>query len=278
MEKCVKVELHYGELLDLFVDRIRELQDLPCAPPASFTTACDAFKHDWRQRFLVAGPAGTSPRTIVRPVVAAPPRALASLVAFYITHRVFTPDPNPVDFADQLIAEHRPGIPDQTDPEIAALIADVRAAANSEGFAVYHAAASPAVPMSPEPLVLRLAALSAAGVLTALIVDSAVWPGPGNNGAASAVEQVIRSADWIGPVLLPTIDVTEGRVDVDIILSERRLPPRLVALPRASDARIALLSQTFLAIRPRVLLHAAGDLMASAERVPLLKSTAVKPG
>lgn len=268
MEKCVKVEPHYGELLDLFVARIRDLPTLPPASEVSFATANDAFKYDWVGHFRFAGAPVAPPSTPPLPVAPVVPRALASIVAFYVTRRPFTPDSNAVDFADQLVAEALPGAPAPADPVFNALLADVRAAGVAEGFTVFHAAANPVVPASPEPLLARLASLSESRVLTALLVDPAVWPGPPADAPAAAVENIIRSGSWTGPVLLPTLDARA--VNVDEVVAACSLPQRLVALPPASEARVAALRRAFVDARGRVL-RMSTDQAPDAERVPVLK-------
>src|SRR6266566_3584055 len=68
MEKCVTFEPHYGELLDLFVDRIRGMPELPPALGISFATAHDAFRYDWRAHCTGAGTAaGPAPAPGPRP-------------------------------------------------------------------------------------------------------------------------------------------------------------------------------------------------------------------
>jgi hypothetical protein len=266
MEKCVKVEPHYGELLDLFVEGIRSMAKLPPASGVSFATATDAFKHNWLGHFTSAGATIVPPSARVAPVV---PSALASVVAFYITRRPFTPDPNAVDFADQLIAEALPDAPVPADLVLDALLADVRAAGVAEGLSVFHAAGNPVVPVSPEPLLARLAYLSKSGVLTALVVEPAVWPGTaGLTPHANAVEQIIRSPNWTGPVLVANLD-TNG-VNVDNLAAARSLPPRLVALPRVSEERVVALRRAFVDARGRVL-RASTERAPAAEQLPLLK-------
>lgn len=270
MEKCVKVEPHYGELLDLFVARIRGLAELPPAVNVSFATAHDAFNYDWVSHFTSAG------ATIAPPTAHAPtdapvaPRPLASVVVFYVTRRTFTPDTNAVYFADQLIAEPLPGVPAATDPALAALLADVREAGVAEGFTVFHAAADPAVPARAETLIARLSYLSESFVLTALVIDPSVWPGTSAlETGTDAVEQVIRSSRWTGPVLLPPLDT--NAVDVGRLVKTLDLPPRLVALPRASEERVAALRQSFVDTRGRLLRATGTDGVPATESLPLLR-------
>jgi hypothetical protein len=264
MEKCVAVQPYYGELLDLFVASIRDMPDLPPLGSAvSFATANDAFKFDWAGYLGSVSLPAAPPST---PAVA--PRALGSIVAFYVTHRSFTRDPNTVDFADSLIAETLSSEAPSADPAFGALLADVRAAGVAEGFSVFHAVDNPIVPTSPERLLGRLASLSKSRVLTALVVEPTVWPGAAADGEATSVEQIIRSSDWTGPVLLPILDAPT--LDVDKLVAERGLPSRLIALPQASEARVAALRRAFVDARGRVL-RTSTELSPEAEHVPALK-------
>lgn len=102
MEKCVKVEPHYGELLDLFVARLREMDELPPASEISFATTPDAFKYKWAEHFApVSSASPQMPAISIRPI------ALVSVVVFYITRRHFTRGLTAVEFADQLVIEER---------------------------------------------------------------------------------------------------------------------------------------------------------------------------
>jgi len=271
MEKCIKVEPYYGELLDLFVVSIRDMLPLPPGTEVSFATAYDAFKFNWAGHFGRVSPPAAPPSTPAAPAVA--PRALASIVAFYVTRRSFTPDPNAVGFADSLIAETLSGTAPSADPEFDALLADVRAAGVAEGLTVFHAADKPIVPASPEQLLARLTSLSQSRVLTALVVEPTVWPG--TDGGATAIEQIIRSPTWTGPVLLPAIHAPP--INVDELVAARGLPPRLVALPHASEARVATLRRAFVDARGRVL-RTSTDHELDAEHVPVLKGVGAGRG
>jgi len=64
---------------------------LPRGSQATFATAIDAFRHDWKSRFnpvVALSTAGVQSAPVA-------PRPLASVVAFYVTRRQFTPDPKP---------------------------------------------------------------------------------------------------------------------------------------------------------------------------------------
>lgn len=265
MERCVSVEPHYEELLQLFVLRIRDMAELPAASGISFATVLDAFTYDWRHHFATAG---TTVVVAPPPAEQVAPRALASVVAFYVTKRTFTPDPKPVGFADQLIAEPLPGGPAAADPVFDALLADVRAAGVAERLTVFHAAANPVVPTSPDPLLAHLASLSESRVLTALVVEPTVWPGTAADAEADAVEQIIRSSKWTGLVLLPSLDT--AAINVDKLVTERGLPRRIVALPQVSEERITELRRAFVDARGRVLRETTAQA-SDAERLPVLK-------
>jgi hypothetical protein len=191
------------------------------------------------------------------------------MVVFYITRRKFTAAPTKVDFADRLIAEPLPGLRSPIDPALAALFADVRTAGVAEGLTVFHAATDPALADNPDTLLNRLAALSAAHVLTALVIDPEIWLGNGNgaNAAAVAVEQTVMSQRWNGPVLIPHLDA--AAINLDEMIMTRGLPPWTVALPPTSDARVAALQRVFITARGRVL-RASDEATPDAERVPLL--------
>jgi len=269
MERCVLTEPYYQDLLNLFALRIRDLIELPEATDISFATVCDAFAHDWRQHFATKGRTPVASASLPgAPVEQVQPRALASVVAFYITNRAFTPDPNTVSFADQLIAEMLPGKTGSADPLLTALLTDVRTAGFAEGLTVFHAAANTVGPTSAGQLLDRLTALSKARVLATLIIDPDIWPGTNADPWATQIEQIIRSSDWVGPVLLPSFGAND--VKLEELVASRGLPPRLVALPQASEARIGMLRHTFVDARGRVL-RASTHHASDAESLPLLK-------
>jgi hypothetical protein len=264
METCVG-KGHYTTLLNLFAWRIREWPSLDAGPEVSFSTARDAFTYDWLAGTRPGGGGQRSAAPLAAAPAAAPValRALTSIVAFYVTHRPVAADPVRVDFADRLLAETPPGGPGPADPEMAALLADVRMAGVAEGCSVFHAAGYPPIPAESGPLLARLARLSAMGVMTVLIVDPAVWT-PGAVGPqAAAIEDLVHSPDWIGEVLLPLFDgASVGS----------QLPERVLALPLSSEARVALLRRCFVSIRGRALSNSSGQA-ANAERLPMLKGT-----
>ncbi len=270
MQRCVAVEPHYEELLHLFALRIRELDDLPSAGSISFATLCNAFACDWRTYLASKGK-----RVDEVPLPASLPeqiglRTLESVVAFYVTNRSFEPDPTAVDFADQLIAESPVGEPAGTDSMLATLLADVRVAGVEEGLTVFHAAANPVVPDSPEPLLDRLASLSASGVLAALVVDPTVWPATAANPqAADAVERIIRSNEWTGPVLLPSLDT--AAIDLDGLATRLGLTRRIVELPQESEARVDVLRRAFVDERGYIWRMSSTGLAPDAEPPPGLK-------
>jgi len=267
MVSCVEREPEYRELLNLLVARILELPQLPPSNGANFATAEDAFKFDWKNYFAASG-TSTASAAPAPPMQAVVPRALSSVVAFYVTHRPFTPDPNRVDFADQLIAESLSGTPLIVDQSLAALLADVRAAGVAEGLNVFHAAGVPTVPNSSEQLLNRLKSLSDKGVLTVLVVDTNVWPVVSSTAEGLVVEEIIRSPNWKGLVLLAPIQGSSTQLDN--IAAARGLPSRLVVLPQKSEDLIPALRRAFVDVRGRAL-SGSGENSPGAERVPLLK-------
>lgn len=267
MEKCVNNEPAYGELLDLFALRIRDLQELSPAKQYSFSTAPDAFKYDWAKHFSSAGVAPTVPATVPAPPETIAPRPLGSMVLFYLTNRQFAADPNPVDFADGLIAEAVSGAATLADPALAALLRDVRAAAIAEGFNVYHAVSNPVIPTVGQPLIDRLATLSAASVPTALMIDPAIWPAP--EGVGSPIDQVVQSDRWNGFVVLPAFGSPPRNVDE--LMASRALPRRLVWLPDLPELRVNALRRAFLDMRGRTLQTSPHAESGSAS-VPSLKA------
>lgn len=151
-------------------------------------------------------------------------------------------------------------------------MADVRAAAGAEGFSVFHAVSNPLVPVDERPLLQKLAALSADGVQTFLIVDPAVWPGVG--GAAgqpppAAISRIIQSPEWTGSMLLPAF----GNLTINVreMSAAMSLPPRLEWLPDSSDVRVPMLRRIFVDTRGR-LLRTTSQAAPNAASVPTLKS------
>jgi hypothetical protein len=195
MERCVNVEPYYTELLDMIVASLRDMQPLPATKPTTFSAARDAFRYDWRSHFGK----GAASVTAAAPAsgVSLVPQPLSDVVVTYITNLPFTPEPQAVPFADVLIAEPLLGAAVPTAPVLQSLIADVGKAGTDEGFHVFHAAVDRTLPNSSLRLVGRLATLSQAHVMTALVVDGERWP-VDTTWFASA----IASPDWIGPVFV----------------------------------------------------------------------------
>lgn len=266
MEWCVKVEPHYTELLKLFALRIRDLITLPPAKGISFAILPNAFDYDWKNHF-------GNQQTIVAAQLLPPekvmPRPLDSVVAFYITNRRFESDPSTADFADQLIAEPNTDEGSTTDPALGSVLADVRSAGLSEGFTVFHAAANPAVPNNAQELIDRLTHLSQKRILTALVIDSNVWPSaPTPEPTSVVIEEIIRSPRWTGPVFL--VSETNMVVNVETLIRDHNLPSRLVVLPLGGEGRIAIVRQAFVDMRGRLLTMSTGEA-PGAESLPLLK-------
>ena len=271
MEGCVQVEPHYQELLKLFALRIRSLVTLPPAKGLSFSSLNNAFSYDWTGHFGAGRNTNIAPQ---QPPETVEPRALQSVVAFYVTNRFFTVDPITVSFADRLIAQPAPGVPSSTDPSLSALLSDVRIAALAEGLNVFHAAAQQAVPTESEALVNRLTSLNDLGVLTALFVEGAVWPNaPESSPSSAIIENIIRSSRWTGPVILPSFG--EAAVSVDRLIQDHDLPPRVVALSAVRDERVTALRRAFVDARGRMLTMSMGKA-GVADTIPILKGVVPK--
>ena len=266
MEGCVQVEPHYQELLRLFALRIRNLVTLPPAQNLSFSTLNNAFTYDWTAHLGAARSQAVAPQ---QPLETVEPRALQSVVAFYVTTRSFQVDPTQVSFADRLIAQPAPGVPTPADPSLTTLLAEVRIAALSEALNVFHAASEPVIPIESEPLVNRLESLNELGVLTALFLEEAVWPNaPAPSQSSAIIEDIIRSTRWTGPVILPSLG--EPVANVDRLVQEHDLPSRVVALPASREDRVTALRRAFVDARGRMLTMSTGK-PGVADTIPILK-------
>jgi hypothetical protein len=263
MENCVNTRAgYYRELLAAFVECIMAMPDLPPAGVVGFATAHDAFKLDWRKHFGTPAEAiGTVPEPVPSTRMLAP-RALSSVAVFYVTRRPLLRDSHSVDFADFLVTD----VVADTDPAISDLLTDVREAGVAEGLDVFHCATDPPVPDNAKLIIDRLARLGERRVLTALVVDPAIWPGSGG-ADAKVVQEIIASDRWAGPVLLAALDGQAPRVDADA----RGLPARLIALPRAGEVRVAALRFAFVDARGRTL-RAANYDVPGTERLPVIEN------
>lgn len=272
MQGCVSPDDQaYLDLLNLIVTRIRDMEDLPPTAQLTLDNAPNAFAEDWRARFAATN-IHVPDIPPVSGAVEVAPRPLASIVAFYITQRRFTPDLTPVPFADGLIAEATTDGSKPIDPVLARLLKDIRAAAGAESFTVFHAVSNPLVPVDERPLLQKLAALSANGVQTFLIVDPAVWPGVGGIAGQQppgAVTHIIQSSEWTGGVLLPAF----GNLAINVreMSAAMSLPSRLEWLPDSSDVRVPMLRRIFVDARGR-LLQTVSPVAPNAAPVPMLKS------
>lgn len=268
MEGCVGNYPAYRDLLSLIAARIRGLQDLSPISQYSLATAPDAFKYDWSKHFASAGVAPTVPSIAPTPPETIEPRPLSSMVLFYIIKDQFVLDPNRVDFADGLVAVATPSAPGANDSRLAALLGDVHAAAVTERFNAYHAVSNPVIPSLAQPLIDRLASLSAASVPAALMVDPAIWPA-GRENVGAIIEQVIQSDKWNGFVLLPAFGAATRNVDE--LMAAMGIPRRLVWLPDLSDLRVNALRRSFIEMRGRSMQMTPHADPASAA-VPSLKA------
>jgi hypothetical protein len=236
----------YMAILDLLAQSI---VNFPVLPPgtstASFATAIDAFRHDWSAHFKQPPPAPSMPGAQASMLRAASLRPLDTVVVFHITARAYQPSAVKCDFAANLIADPAAEPSAATDPELAALLSDVRAVAFEETMSVFNAT-SPA-----DRLEADLKNLSNASVLVLVALDQATTP-------ADAIEQVLQSTTWRGVVL-------------------RAAPPLLPSkaaehvLPTDQQERRTLLSKVLVNLRG-VLLRAGDSRTTDAETLPLLKS------
>lgn len=263
MRNCVASEPHYSILLESIALRIRDLKELPEGPGASFATTENAFTYDWNGHFARKGAA-----TVAAAAIPAPqqiiPKPLSSVVAFYVTRRAFAPDPTPVAFADLLIQEPMQDSSGLTNAGLAQLLTDIRGAGVLEGLHVFHAATQPNVPLNAQPLLDRLESLTAAKVLTLLVVDSDVWPGS-DDATTAVIEEIARSPKWSGIVLVSPVAAAPVKAE-----RKHSLSPRLVVLPEEPDARVSTIRRALIDARGRVL-SGSVETSPGAEHVPLLK-------
>jgi hypothetical protein len=273
MEKCVNVEPHYGELLDLFAARIRDMGGLPPAANADFNAAVDAFRHDWRTSFPgspVAAAAPPAANNGERPA----PQPLSSVVAFYLTARPLLYDAAPIDFADRLVAEPTPDRPaaGAADADFTQLLADVRKAGLDEGMTVLPVAPNVEALESAEPLAGQLAKLTATHVITVLVVDPALLEGP---TTGEVIGQLARLEDWPGSILIPETNISSTRIAA--LIAQKRLESKAVIVAGDSSTRILTISQAMVAVRSRVL-RSSTTKLPDAQPLPVLKGVTSKVG
>jgi hypothetical protein len=261
MERCVRRGNYYDELLDAFVEAIRDMEKLASRPIVRFADAFDAFNYDWFRHFKVSPPAG-QPAAVRTDA----PTPLTSIVAFYVTGRPLNRYAFPVDFADYLIAEPIKG-ESTTDPTLSALFADIRKAGVAEGFSVYHAASDPAVPSDPTRLLTYLVRLSQARICPILVVDPAVEVYGSETPERKALNKILSSPDWTGVVVSPTLDGNVPKIADLITASEMKTP--VLAIPENSEERVAELSRAF--FRLRVLSTTSTNGTSEGEKPPTLQ-------
>jgi hypothetical protein len=251
----------YEEIVNAFIVLIKDMQSVPPGPNASFATAIDAFNYDWSQHFQ------REPQfaELVHPAARLAPEPLTSMVVFYITARQFTEDQGDFAEADRLIAEPVMGTDVPTESELAQLLSDFRFAGVTESMRVYHASATPSIPLSHVEFVARLSALSRDSVPVAVVVDADVYPRLAESRAV--IDQIINSTDWVGPVLM----FGGSEAQMQSLLEERRLSPRLLALPEAGESRVTILRRILIDARGRTLRDGPRP-PRGAEPLPLLRS------
>jgi hypothetical protein len=267
MSACVGTGRHYNELLDLFAQAIRELKPLPAAANPSFAGAFDAFRYDWADHFATSGQrAEQAFATAVAPPIE--PRALNSVVAFYLTRRALTFDAAVVSFADKLIAEPLNGTENLIDAEFADFLKDVRNAAVAENMTIFHAAPHD-FSFIPATLEAKLIKLTQAHVLTVLVIDSELFLRSEIDQQISATTSICRSKEWVGMILVPFFNATSVKIKAIVQEVGMRADKSLLALPAESNERVSLMRRAFLDIRGRLL--SRNDGPNSPDGFPLLK-------
>jgi hypothetical protein len=235
----------YMAMLDLLAQSIVNFPVLPPATSAAtFATAVDAFQHDWAAYFKQPPPAAPMPEAQPSMLRVDTLRPLDTVVVFHITARAYHPSALRCDFAADLIADPAAEPSAATDPELATLLSDVRAAAFEEKMSVFNAT-SPA-----DRLEADLKNLSNRSVLVLVVLDQATTP-------ADAIEQVLQSTTWRGVVLRAAAPLL-SRAGEHVLPADRQ-------------ERRTLLSKFLVNLRG-VLLRAGDSRTTDAETLPLLKS------
>lgn len=259
MEKCVRGGKYYDELLDAFVESIRGMQKLPPRPKITFADAVNAFKLDWFKHLNASAQQPSSPSALQTQR----PTPLTSIVAFYITPRVFEPCTTAVDFADYLISEPTPGEPTTTDPVLSALFADIRKAGLAERFSVFHAAVNPAVPSQSTRLLDYLVRLSKARISPLVVVDPSVWDNGVETPERVALTEILRSSDWNGSMVVPALNGPQHKI------AESEMTTRILPLSADSEQRVSELSHLFFRLRAESTRSTNGT--SNGEKVPMLQ-------
>jgi|GEM_PF-5638244 len=257
MEKCVRGGKYYEELLDAFVEVIRDMQKLPSRQTIGFADAVNAFKFDWSKHLNGVEQQPSRPSALLTQR----PTPLTSIVAFYITPRPFEPCTTAVDFADYLISEPTPGEPTTTDPALSSLFADIRKAGLAERFSVFHAAVNPAVPSQSTRLLDYLVRLSKARVSPLVVVDPSVWAN--ETPERTALTEILRSSDWKGSMVVPALNGTQLKI------AESEMTTRILPLSADSEQRVTELSHLFFRLRAES--TRSIDATSNGEKLPILQ-------
>jgi hypothetical protein len=101
-------------------------------------------------------------------------------------------------------------------------------------------------------------------MLTAVVVDPELWPTAQPTLETDAIEKMIRSDRWTGPVLLPTFDPNANVTDTNAIAKNRGLPARLVPLSPSREIRITTIRNEFVNARGLTLRGSAGNVPDAA--------------
>src|SRR5208283_673136 len=189
MEGCVSPgRTYYKLLLNAFAHRMKEMPSLnPAAFEPDLENGDNAFTADWLK------PRNGGQVQSTTPVVE--PMGPGALVATYITNQPLPLDPRPVKFVDNLVDEAtwpaHPEVPDVI--QMQELLGAVRFAAVLERLQVFQCTCKLETLDAADRLTRQLEVLAGRNVLTALVVDPAVWQGRSVSPVAPAVEAVVLS-------------------------------------------------------------------------------------
>jgi len=273
MEGCVSPGRgYYDLLLNAFADRMKEMPPLnPAAFEPDLENGDDAFTAAWLK------PQGTG--QVQSPTPVAEPMGPGALVMTYITNQPLLLDPRPVKFVDNLVNEAS-GIdfspvallPDAV--RIQNLLVAVRLAAALERLQVFHCTSKLDTLDAADRLTRQLEALTGRNVLTALVVDPAVWVGGSASEVAPAVEAVVLSDRWAGPLIIPLPGQEPASKGIitgfEQWHAEKCSLRQFAMLPPTLDAMVEPLRMLLMAERGRVMKTGTPTVPPSSDRPPNL--------
>lgn len=213
MRACVRSP-GYNELLDLFANRLIDMEQIPRAEPLpSFATAKNAFTHDWRAHFQA--PAGTLQASIED---ISQPQPYSSMVVLYWTKRSVS-----AGFAipNQMEGHELPIANAEGDRELEQLVSAVTEAAVRSALVPFHAVVSGWNAISS-----ILENCRAQNILTILAVDSLVWPNVQRGGTGEGRDPADLLKGKFGPDVLIAPAMGSGAVaptadDINVPMMER---------------------------------------------------------